>query len=181
MTAAAPRSRPEQHSPNATRSGASSAARWVPLLPVLYALFSALVGTQSVLFSKTLAVLLRATAAGDNQLKRWFTWVVIPLFLGAAVFWVTRLNKGLKSFPALVIVPTMQIAWTLFSIVSGMLYFREYADLDALGASMFGLGVAVRCVRRGACVVCCALCALRAAARACVLRHVVCDCVLARW
>jgi hypothetical protein len=36
---------------------------------VLYSTFSALIGTQSVLFSKTLAVLVRATAGGDNQVR----------------------------------------------------------------------------------------------------------------
>jgi hypothetical protein len=40
---------------------------WSAVLPLLYCLFSAIIGTQSVLFSKTLAVLLRATASGDNQ------------------------------------------------------------------------------------------------------------------
>ena len=35
------------------------------------------------------------------------------------------LLQGLRLFPAMVIVPTMQIAWTLFGIISGMLYFEE--------------------------------------------------------
>jgi hypothetical protein len=47
-------------------------------------------------------------------------------------------------FPAMVIVPTLQIAWTLFSIVSGMLYFREYRDFTGLSAAMFAVGLAVR-------------------------------------
>jgi hypothetical protein len=109
---------------------------------VLYSTFSALIGTQSVLFSKTLAVLVRATANGDNQVRRtwadqrggqghlaaaapssqpsngpptrgfnpsgchcapslptaqfkgWFIYLMIPCFLFAAVFWITRLNKA---------------------------------------------------------------------------------------
>lgn len=46
-----------------------AAAVWAAVLPLLYCLFSAILGTQSVLFSKTLAVLLRATASGDNQVR----------------------------------------------------------------------------------------------------------------
>lgn len=42
---------------------------WTSALPVLYSVFSALIGTQSVLFSKTLAVLLRVTAQGENQVR----------------------------------------------------------------------------------------------------------------
>lgn len=46
-------------------------------------------------------------------------------------------------FPAMVIVPTLQIAWTLFSILSGMLYFQEYKDFSKLGAAMFVVGLFV--------------------------------------
>jgi hypothetical protein len=60
---------PPRHANLATPSaaGPGGARGWEGALPVLYATFSALIGTQSVLFSKTLAVLLRATFSGDNQ------------------------------------------------------------------------------------------------------------------
>jgi hypothetical protein len=44
----------------------------------------------------------------------------------------------------MVIVPTLQIAWTLFSIISGMLYFQEFRDFTKLGAAMFAVGLVVR-------------------------------------
>lgn len=44
----------------------------------------------------------------------------------------------------MVIVPLLQIAWTLFSIVSGMLYFQEYKGFTMLKAIMLPVGVAVR-------------------------------------
>jgi hypothetical protein len=50
----------------------------------------------------------------------------------------------------MIIVPLMQICWTLFSIVSGMLYFEEYktfapahAKYGAANAIIFCLGVLV--------------------------------------
>lgn len=46
-------------------------------------------------------------------------------------------------FPAMLIVPLMQIAWTLFSIVSGMIYFQEYRGFNTLKAIMFPVGVLV--------------------------------------
>jgi len=51
--------------------------------------------------------------------------------------------QGLKMFPALVIVPALQICWTLFSILSGMLYFHEYEGMRAGPTAMFVIGVAV--------------------------------------
>lgn len=47
-------------------------------------------------------------------------------------------------FPALIIVPSLQICWTLFSILSGMLYFHEYEGMRAGPTAMFVIGVAVR-------------------------------------
>jgi hypothetical protein len=58
------------------------------------------------------------------------------------------INQGLKLFPALVIVPTLQIGWTLFSIVSGLLYFQEYRGMGGLQAGMFAAGVGVRLHKR---------------------------------
>jgi hypothetical protein len=43
----------------------------------------------------------------------------------------------------MVIVPTMQIAWTLFGITSGMLYFEEYLEFTVLSGAMFCAGVLV--------------------------------------
>ncbi|PNH01815.1 NIPA-like protein 2 [Tetrabaena socialis] len=116
---------------------------WYAILPVSYAVYSALIGTQSVLFSKSMSVILRLTFTGDNQLGNWYTWVVLPVFFLTAIFWITRLNKGLRMFPAMIIVPVMQISWTLFSIISGMLYFQEYLGFTPLKSAMFPLGVLI--------------------------------------
>lgn len=67
--------------------------RWMKALPITYSLFSGMIGTQSVLFSKALSTLLRTTLDGDSQLDSWFFWLVLVLFLCCAYFWVTSLNK----------------------------------------------------------------------------------------
>jgi hypothetical protein len=54
---------------------------WAQIVPVAYSIFSALLGTQSVLFSKSLSVLLRTTFSGDSQVwlrlrcAPWFAWM----------------------------------------------------------------------------------------------------------
>jgi hypothetical protein len=133
-----------------------TAAAVATLLPALFATFSALVGTQSVLFSKTLAVLLRALSArggghhnDDAEEEGEFSARYLPfllavpvLFLAAAAFWVARLNQGLRLFPSSSIVPAMQVAWTLLSVLSGLLHFGEYRDMSAGAAAGFCCGVA---------------------------------------
>ena len=56
-------------------------------------------------------------------------------------WWVC--TQGLKEFPSIVIVPMMQISWTLFSILSGGIYFKEYRTFTAGSGFMFTLGVLV--------------------------------------
>ena len=51
--------------------------------------------------------------------------------------------QGLREFPSSVIVPMMQISWTMFSILSGGIYFHEYRVFTLLSGSMFALGVVV--------------------------------------
>jgi hypothetical protein len=51
----------------ADRSGGAARA-WARWLPICYALFAGLVGTQSVLFGKTISMLLRTSFTGDSQL-----------------------------------------------------------------------------------------------------------------
>ena len=51
--------------------------------------------------------------------------------------------QGLKEFPSIVIVPMMQISWTLFSVLSGGIYFKEYRTFTAGSGFMFTLGVLV--------------------------------------
>lgn len=144
--------------------------RMMKILPISYALYSGMIGTQSVLFSKALSTLLRTTIDGDGQLDSWLFWVVLILFICCAYFWVMSLNKAcicstagysqaslccatslllwiylqaLRLFPAVVIVPTMQISWTLFSVISGGIYYQEYKAFTLFTASMFALGVLV--------------------------------------
>lgn len=75
--------------------------RLMKVLPISYALYSGMIGTQSVLFSKALSTLLRTTIDGDSQLDSWLFWVVLLLFACCAYFWVMSLNKVQQAFDKL--------------------------------------------------------------------------------
>jgi len=51
--------------------------------------------------------------------------------------------QALQLFPAIMIVPMMQISWTLFSILSGGIYFQEYKTMSTAQGCGYGLGVGV--------------------------------------
>ena len=51
--------------------------------------------------------------------------------------------QGLLLFPAVVIVPMLEIQWVLFIMVSGGLYFGDFETFSNLQLAMFGVGVFV--------------------------------------
>jgi hypothetical protein len=60
--------------------------------------------------AKTLSQLLRTVMKGDpGAFSSWFTYIILVCFITSAAFWATRLNKSLQLFPALIIVPLMQV------------------------------------------------------------------------
>ncbi|KAK7290588.1 hypothetical protein RIF29_05114 [Crotalaria pallida] len=114
---------------------------WHMLLPYSYAVVSGSIGSCSVLFAKSLSNLLRLAMSNGYQLHSWFMYCMLILFLSTAGFWMTRLNEGLSLFDAILIVPMFQIAWTFFSICTGIIYFQEYQVFDTLRTTMFVLGM----------------------------------------
>ncbi|GMH54954.1 hypothetical protein TrLO_g10003 [Triparma laevis f. longispina] len=110
-------------------------------LPLLYANFSAILGTQSVVQAKCLSILLRATTSGDNQLVNPFTYFVIFAWLAATSFWLTRMNTALGMFDGLFIIPVLQVFWTFYSIVSGGIYFEEFDSFSPGQMCGFCFGV----------------------------------------
>ena len=70
--------------------------------PATYAIVSATVGTQSVLQSKCIAELIKASFKGHNQFNQWFLYVIIIIFIVGLAFWLHRMNAALKKFDGLV-------------------------------------------------------------------------------
>eukprot|EP00004_Rigifila_ramosa_P016727 TRINITY_DN3997_c0_g1_i2.p1 TRINITY_DN3997_c0_g1~~TRINITY_DN3997_c0_g1_i2.p1 ORF type:complete len:322 (+),score=69.10 TRINITY_DN3997_c0_g1_i2:565-1530(+) len=113
------------------------------LLPLIYAAASAMMGSLSVLLAKSSSQLLRKTLAGDNQLDSWFTYIVLAGWVALMIFWMQRLNSGLRQFPSMIIVPALQVFWTVFSIIGGGICFQEFDAFTWQEAVGFGGGVVI--------------------------------------
>uniref|UniRef100_A0A0A0L9M2 Probable magnesium transporter n=1 Tax=Cucumis sativus TaxID=3659 RepID=A0A0A0L9M2_CUCSA len=76
-------------------SGQDLRPYWHMLLPFSYAIVSGAIGSCSVLFAKSLSILLRLAMSSDYQLHSWFTYSLLLLFLSTAGFWIRfRLRFG---------------------------------------------------------------------------------------
>ena len=80
---------------------------------VVYGSTSAILGSQSTLFMKSLSELLKGllTRGEFGALINPFTYAILGGFVGSLAFWLMRLNRGLAEFDALFIVPVMQVQW----------------------------------------------------------------------
>jgi hypothetical protein len=97
--------------------------------------------TQAVLQSKTLSMLLQATFKGSNQFTQPTVYIVLVVWLIFVSFWLNRLNRALDLFPPLFIIPVMQVFFVFFAIVSGGIFFEEFADFGAEQWAGFVVGV----------------------------------------
>ncbi|CAM9789353.1 unnamed protein product, partial [Scytosiphon promiscuus] len=111
------------------------------VMPLAYAICSAIIGTQSVVNAKCLSELLTLTFQGDNQMGSPFTYLVIAIWLGTTIFWLVRMNRALAMFHGLFIIPALQVFWTFFSVIGGGFYFEEFHTLHVLGGLGFAVGV----------------------------------------
>lgn len=106
----------------------------------LYASLGGIMGSQSVLFGKTLAELLKTP--GD-ALTSYQMYLILICMVCTLLLQLRYLNMGLAYHAALLVVPIYQSFWVIGSIIAGGIYFKEFAAFDLLGGTMFCLGVVI--------------------------------------
>lgn len=138
----APSPPPVHHAP--PRAGPNPALMERRIIPVCFALYSAAPGTFTVVFSKIVALFIRITTSGEqNMFARFDLYLYIVLLVVTGVWWDKQMNAGLRLFPAVVIMPVMQVAWTVLCILDGGIFFQEFADLPEDGKVFFILGLLI--------------------------------------
>eukprot|EP00597_Dinobryon_sp_UTEXLB2267_P018650 CAMPEP_0201101984 /NCGR_PEP_ID=MMETSP0812-20130820/15569_1 /ASSEMBLY_ACC=CAM_ASM_000668 /TAXON_ID=98059 /ORGANISM="Dinobryon sp., Strain UTEXLB2267" /LENGTH=481 /DNA_ID=CAMNT_0047359265 /DNA_START=39 /DNA_END=1484 /DNA_ORIENTATION=- len=110
--------------------------------PFCYAASSAIVGTQAVLKSKCMALLIQVTLRGvQNEFASWYIYFILAIWLLLVSYWLNRLDKGLMMYPPLFIIPVMQVFFVFFAIICGGLYFQEFLAFSAIQFVGFTIGV----------------------------------------
>jgi hypothetical protein len=109
---------------------------------LLFSAVASAIGAWSVLFSKSLAYVV---AAAPGSLADPYSWFAAAAFGGTAAYWVRRTDRGLRLYPAALIMPLMQAGWMAMSVLEGMVYFDEAAALapPELAALLAGLALAL--------------------------------------
>ena len=114
------------------------------IIPCIYAVSSALFGTQSVVQAKVLAELLAVQGSGDeNVFASWFTYMTLVIWILTVIVWLKRLNDALKLFNPLFIIPLLQCGFIFFAVVSGGIFFKEFEQFTLSQWLGFWFGIIV--------------------------------------
>eukprot|EP01060_Flectonema_neradi_P011979 TRINITY_DN188_c5_g1_i1.p1 TRINITY_DN188_c5_g1~~TRINITY_DN188_c5_g1_i1.p1 ORF type:complete len:523 (+),score=78.09 TRINITY_DN188_c5_g1_i1:83-1570(+) len=113
--------------------------------PVCHAVYAGIFGAQSVMYAK--AVLTFLSNAAENR-DTWVSVGMMFLFILPTVFclWnqIHFLNLSLQIYrDALFILPVYQALWIGMGIVSGLIFYQEYKDIDDYHMGLFALGVII--------------------------------------
>jgi hypothetical protein len=95
-----------------------------PAEPIVYAVFSGIFGTQAVVQAKALFICVENVA-----FDHYFLYVTLVLWLCFVGVWIYRLNGGLKRYNPLFIIPLLHCNFIVFAIISGGIFFQEFAAL----------------------------------------------------
>jgi magnesium transporter len=99
---------------------------------------AAMLSVQTVLLGKASVLVLADGLV--NAVKPQFA-ALLTVWVSLAVFWIFTLNRLLASHELLFVVPVIEVCWSLLSLLSGGIFFREYADMSRRRVALFVAGV----------------------------------------
>jgi hypothetical protein len=112
-------------------------------IPMLYASLSSICGATSFTLCKAAVQLVKTSFQGDNQMVYGITYVILFIFITAAVLQVRLLNLAMVNGDNLLVVPLYFVLNTVLCISSGLIYFQEVKSIcippDITSASHFKL------------------------------------------
>ena len=111
--------------------------------PLAFSVSSAIIGTQAVLQAKCMSMLIQVSARGDNEFQKPTVWVLLFAWIFFVVFWLKRLDLGLKLFPPLFIIPVLQVFFIFFAILCGGIFFEEFNEFSTGQYVGFVFGVLI--------------------------------------
>ncbi|KAL1527164.1 hypothetical protein AB1Y20_015844 [Prymnesium parvum] len=105
-------------------------ARSQYVLPVTFAVSSALVGgANMIVHSKAVAELFELQAGGELIFASWYFYLEFSLLSVTGCIWLYKMNESLGLYDPLFIIPLLQSSYILFGVISGGIYFQEFAGL----------------------------------------------------
>lgn len=108
-----------------------------------YVCLSSFIASFTTLSVKSLGEMVDKTIAGDNQFVFLTTYFFIMVLAACTLFQIYWLNRALRRYDALLVIPLFHVTWTLLSIFTAGIYFREFEQYSGRQLNVFAVGIAV--------------------------------------
>lgn len=103
--------------------------------PFTFTISSTIIGTQAVLLSKCMSMLVQLSISGaESEFSRPTVYVILVSWIILVAYWLRRLDVGVALYPPLFIIPVMQVFFIFFALLCGGIYFEEFNEFTV---SMF--------------------------------------------
>ncbi|EUC66880.1 magnesium transporter NIPA protein [Rhizoctonia solani AG-3 Rhs1AP] len=112
-------------------------------IAVSYAFVSGLISGMCLIFAKSGVELLVLTIGGHNQFWRWESWMLVVCLGIFALLQLWYLHKSLTYADPTLVCPLAFCSYNLSSIINGLVYFDQIAELTGLQLGLVCTGIAV--------------------------------------
>ena len=113
------------------------------LMVFVYVLLSSFIASFTTLSVKSLAEMIERIHVGENPLFSWLFLFFLVTLLLCTFFQIYWLNRALKHFDALLVIPIFHISWTLLSIFTAWIYFQDFDHYTYRQVRNFIIGICV--------------------------------------
>ncbi|KAF9453812.1 hypothetical protein P691DRAFT_558189 [Macrolepiota fuliginosa MF-IS2] len=113
------------------------------LLAISYASVSGIISGMCLIFAKSGVELLLLTIRGENQFRRWESWVLVSGLIIFALLQMWYLHKALILANPTLVCPSAFCFYNISSIVNGLVYFNQIELITAFHLLLVALGIII--------------------------------------
>lgn len=107
----------------------------------VYIGIAACIASFTTLFAKSFGVMVSLTVSGQNQFTGPGPYIFASLIVLCTIGQVYWLNRALKRYDALLVIPVFHIIWTLTSVTTAGMYFKDFSMFTSSQFNYFLLGL----------------------------------------
>ncbi|EOB14769.1 Non-imprinted in Prader-Willi/Angelman syndrome region protein 2 [Nosema bombycis CQ1] len=111
------------------------------LMILAYVWLSSFIASFTTLSIKSLGEIIDKTLAGENQFASYITYIFILSLIICTFGQIYWLNRALRRYDALLVVPLFHITWTILSIFTAGIYFQEFEYYSKIQFTNFLIGI----------------------------------------
>lgn len=93
---------------------------------LLYVGLSSVIASLTTLFAKSFGEMVDKTVSGDNQFFYGITYLFFIMIVICTFLQIYWLNRALRHYDALLVIPVFHVIWTFFSIITAGIYFQDF-------------------------------------------------------